>query len=299
MKWFNRDSRGLFSKTKRVMSRAYGLLKGKKALNTEDIIKLRQILIDADCGRQVTDSAIEHIENVLSQGVSEDGELINALKDYLERQLIASDITLDNPLNVILVVGINGVGKTTTIAKLAKKYIAKGHKVALASGDTYRAAADEQLQHWAEEVGACFIQRPNTQDPAAVMFDACKEAERMGATILIADTAGRMHSNRGLMDQLTKVEKVLGKCVEGAPHKTWLVLDGSLGQSNLEQVRLFQASVSLNGLVMTKVDGSAKGGSLFAVAQEGLPICYIGSGENADDIAEFDASVFVEGMLSE
>ena len=297
MKWFGQKSQRLFTKTRQVMSRALGVLQGKKALSEADLAQLRQILIDADCGLLVAEEAITHLRDKCSQGLKEGEQLIDSLKQYLVKQLPQVDISLSGDLNVILIVGVNGVGKTTSIAKLAHYYIAKGHKVAVASGDTYRAAADEQLKHWADKVGAIFITRPNTQDPAAVMFDAYHAAKEQGATILLADTAGRMHSNQGLMDQLAKVKRVLGKCDEDAPHKTWVVLDGSLGQVNLEQVKIFKASVPLDGAIVTKVDGSAKGGSMFAVGREGLPICFIGSGEGEGDWSEFNPEAFVEEVV--
>ena len=297
MHWFSRKTSEVLTQTQRAMSRVVGILKGKKQLSQGDLVQLREALIDSDVGLALTDLAMEYISTVCAQGVTDDSTLVDALKSYLVNIFKPGETAMDDALNVVLIVGVNGVGKTTSIAKLAKYYMAQGHKVALASGDTYRAAADEQLSHWAGQVGAIMIPRPNTQDPAAVMYDAYQAAKAQNVTVLLADTAGRMHSNQGLLDQLQKVKRVLQKLNSNAPQKVWLVLDGSLGQSNVEQARIFHETLGVNGVVVTKVDGSAKGGTIFSVAKEGLPVVFVGSGEGPGDIAIFDPESFVGTMF--
>ncbi|MEC7030771.1 MAG: signal recognition particle-docking protein FtsY [Pseudomonadota bacterium] len=298
MRWFSKKTSQVFTSTQQAMSRVVGILKGKKQLSQEELLQLRNALIDADVGLSITEAAMAHIKAVCAQGMSDEHTLIDALKDYLVGLFQEGSIQMDEGLNVVLVVGVNGVGKTTTIAKLAKHYISQGLTVAMASGDTYRAAADEQLTHWSDTVGAMMIPRPNTQDPAAVMYDAYQVAKENKVNILLADTAGRMHSNQGLLDQLQKVKRVLQKLDPAAPQKVWLVLDGSLGQSNFEQARIFHETLNVDGVIVTKVDGSAKGGAVFSVAQEGLPVLFVGSGEGAEDIAVFEPASFVEVMMN-
>lgn len=269
-----------------------------KRLDEATLSSLKSALIDADLGLSLTDEAMAHLQTVCAQGVDEDATLLETLKAFLRGFFQPVKPLSESLMPVVLVVGINGAGKTTSIAKLARYYGEQGHKVALASGDTYRAAADEQLNYWADAVGAVFINRPDTQDPAAVMYDAYGTAKQAGATLLIADTAGRMHGQQGLMDQLKKVKRVLGKLDAKAPHEVWLVLDGSLGQSNVTQAQLFHEALGVTGVVLTKMDGSAKGGALFSVAKMGLPIRFLGSGESSEDLQLFDPKVFVDEVFA-
>lgn len=299
MRWFGKKAEQLFSGTHRVFSRVVGILQGKKSLSNEDLLSLKHALIDADVGLELTDLAIEYLRKVCVQGVKSDDELVNELKKFLLQQFPKKPKLSDDALKVIMVVGVNGAGKTTTIAKLAKYFSDQGQVVAVAAGDTYRAAAAEQLSYWAEKSGAIFINSPNTKDPAAVVYEGFQVAKAKGATILLADTAGRMHSNQGLMDQLQKVKRVLAKQDERAPHEVWLVLDGSLGQSNTEQAKIFHNALGVTGVIVTKVDGAAKGGAVFSVARMGLPIYYVGSGESLNDLMEFSPDQFIETVLGE
>jgi fused signal recognition particle receptor len=199
---------------------------------------------------------------------------------------------------VILMVGVNGAGKTTTIGKLARRFKADGHKVMLAAGDTFRAAAVEQLQTWGARNDEPVVAHHTGADPAAVMYDALEAAKARGIDVLIGDTAGRLHTQDNLMDELKKVKRVLTKIDPAAPHETLLVLDASLGQNALVQALRFHESIGLTGLAMTKLDGSAKGGILLAVAERlGVPIRYLGIGEAAEDLDEFRAAPFVEALL--
>jgi fused signal recognition particle receptor len=199
---------------------------------------------------------------------------------------------------VILVVGVNGVGKTTTIGKLARRFLDQNRSVALAAGDTFRAAAVEQLKTWGERNNVPVIAQGSGADSASVIFDALQSSHARGIDVLIADTAGRLHTQAGLMDELAKIRRVLGKLDPAAPHEVLLVIDGTTGQNAISQVRQFRAAIGVTGLVVTKLDGTAKGGVVFALAREfGLPIRYIGLGESAQDLREFDPAAFVDGLL--
>ncbi len=199
---------------------------------------------------------------------------------------------------VLLMVGVNGVGKTTTIGKLARRFQRDGHSVLLAAGDTFRAAAVEQLKTWGERNQVAVVAQGSGADSASVIFDALQSARSKNIDVLIADTAGRLHTQSGLMDELAKIRRVLGKLDAEAPHEALLVIDGTTGQNAVNQVRQFRAAIGVSGLVVTKLDGSAKGGVVFALAREfGLPIRYVGLGETADDLREFDPAAFVDALL--
>ena len=199
---------------------------------------------------------------------------------------------------VILTVGVNGVGKTTTIGKLARRYKDEGRSLMLAAGDTFRAAAVAQLQAWGERNGVAVIAQGQDADPASVAFDAMQAATARGVDVLIADTAGRLHTQQGLMAELGKIRRVIGKLDPDAPHEVLMVIDGTTGQNAISQVRQFNAAVNVTGLVVTKLDGTAKGGVVFALAREfGIPIRYAGIGEGPEDLRVFDAEAFVDALL--
>jgi fused signal recognition particle receptor len=201
-------------------------------------------------------------------------------------------------LTVILVVGVNGSGKTTTIAKLAHYYQKHGQRLSLAAADTFRAAAIEQLKVWGERVGTPVVAHQPGADPGAVVFDAIKSSLARGATMVIIDTAGRLHTKYNLMKELEKIRGIASKQVHEAPHETLLVLDATTGQNALNQARYFKESVDITGVVLAKLDGTAKGGVVFAIARElGLPVRFVGTGEGLDDLEEFDPRVFVEGLF--
>jgi fused signal recognition particle receptor len=204
----------------------------------------------------------------------------------------------DKPF-VILVVGVNGAGKTTTIGKLAKRLQAQGHSVMLAAGDTFRAAAVEQLQTWGERNHIHVVAQHTGADSASVIYDGVQSAQAKGIDVLIADTAGRLHTKSNLMDELKKVKRIMGKLDETAPHEVLLVLDAGTGQNALSQAKLFNETVALTGLVLTKLDGTAKGGVIFALAkQSGIPIRFIGIGEGIDDLQDFNAELFVDALFA-
>jgi fused signal recognition particle receptor len=274
------------------------LFKGK--VDAAMLEELEERLLLADVGIEATEELMAALQKRLPRGA--DGEQAReALVECVEELLRP----VQQPLQpgpqkpfVILVVGVNGTGKTTTIGKLAQRLSEQGHKIMLAAGDTFRAAAVEQLQVWADRAEVDFLAQAEGADPAAVAFDALAAAKARKLDVLITDTAGRLHNQAGLMDELKKISRVLAKQDAGAPHETLLVLDASQGQNALTQAEQFRAAVGVTGLVVTKLDGTARGGIVLAIARRlGLPIRFIGIGEGADDLAPFDAHEFSQALL--
>jgi fused signal recognition particle receptor len=303
---FTRLKRGL-SKTKSELGDGIAnLLLGKKEINAELLEELETILLLADLGLDMTKNILADLSRELKRKhLADSNAVFLHLKKYLKEVLSTNieELNIDkqttSPL-VILVIGVNGAGKTTTIGKLAKKYQQKGKKVMLAAGDTFRAAAVEQLQVWGERNKIPVIAQHTGADSASVIFDAFQAAKSRGVDILIADTAGRLHTQNNLMEELKKVKRVLYKIDETAPHETMLVLDAGIGQNALNQARKFNDSIGLTGITVTKLDGTAKGGILFAIANElGIPFRYIGIGEGIDDLRAFDASQFVDAIFDD
>jgi fused signal recognition particle receptor len=265
--------------------------------------ELETRLITADVGVETTERILSGLRKQVAR--NELGDL-NALLSALRKALLdvvqpaAIPLVLDRTLQpfVFLVVGVNGAGKTTTIGKLARRLKEHGLKVMLAAGDTFRAAAVEQLQVWGERNGVTVIAQAEGADPAAVAFDAVQAAKSRGIDVLLADTAGRLHTQSNLMEELKKVKRVIGRVDATAPHEVLLVLDASQGQNALQQARLFHEALGVTGIVLTKLDGTAKGGIIFAIAAElKLPIRFVGTGETAEDFDEFDADSFVDSLL--
>lgn len=265
--------------------------------------ELETRLIMADVGVETTERILESLRKKVARKELGDLEaLLAALKQALLEILApaAQELRLDPNARpfAILVVGVNGAGKTTTIGKLARYMKEAGMKVMLAAGDTFRAAAVEQLQVWGQRNDVPVIAQATGADPAAVAFDALQAARARGFDVLLADTAGRLHTQSNLMDELRKVKRVLGRLDPTAPHEVLLVLDASQGQNALQQARLFNEALGVTGVVITKLDGTAKGGIIFALASElKIPIRFIGIGESAEDFAEFDAESFVDAVL--
>lgn len=302
------SSEGLFSKLRKGLARTRDfltadvddLLLGRK-LDEELLEDLEEKLITADLG---VETALDLVERIRSHR----GRIQNSedLKEILREELF-KEIRLDEkePENmatalphVLLVVGVNGVGKTTSIGKLASLYTQKGKKVILAAGDTFRAAAGEQLALWAERSKATLIRHRDNSDPAAVAYDALDAAIARKSDLLIVDTAGRLHNKANLMEELKKIRRTLEKRMPGAPHETLLVLDATTGQNGLRQAEFFHEAIGLTGLILTKLDGTAKGGIVVAIHKHfGLPIRYIGVGEQVDDLQPFDAETFFKAML--
>jgi fused signal recognition particle receptor len=267
--------------------------------------ELEQLLLEADFGVPVTLRLVDEVGRAASRGaVKTDGEFRAALQSGIETALKSgrSDPALAFAANgptVILVVGINGAGKTTFIGKLSARLRREGRRVVLAAGDTFRAGAIEQLKVWAERAGAEFVGATAGADPAAVAFQAIDAAATRGADVVIVDTAGRLHTSTALMDELRKVARVIAKRLPGAPHEALLVLDGTIGQNAVQQAREFAAAVPLTGLVVTKLDGTARGGIVVAAHEAvDVPVKFLGVGEQADDIVPFDASEFAADLLS-
>jgi fused signal recognition particle receptor len=257
----------------------------------------------ADIGIDVTTEIVSRLTESMERHQLNDGEALEAaLKQILLEILQPSCQPLEIPEQdkpyVILVVGINGVGKTTTIGKLAKRFQVQGHSVMLAAGDTYRAAAVEQLETWGERNNIQVIAQHTGADSASVIFDGVQSAQAKGVDVLIADTAGRLHTKSNLMEELAKIKRIIAKVDETAPHEVLLVLDAGTGQNAISQTKVFNESVQLTGLALTKLDGTAKGGVIFALAKQfGLPIRFIGVGEGIDDLQDFDAKSFVDALF--
>jgi len=279
------------------------LLLGKKEINDGLLDELETLLITADIGINTTDKVLESVRKNASRKILKDSNnLYQFLKDELSKLLI-EDNQLDTDIKetfVILVVGINGAGKTTTIGKLAKSFQNQGKSVMLAAGDTFRAAAVEQLKVWGERNKIPVVAQATGADAASVIYDAYESAKAKNIDVLIADTAGRLHTQGNLMQELEKIKRVLKKHNENAPHETMLVIDGGSGQNAVNQAIEFNKAIKLSGISITKLDGTAKGGVLFAISDElNLPIRYIGVGEGIDDLKPFNANEFVDALFSE
>jgi fused signal recognition particle receptor len=277
------------------------LLLGKKVIDEDLLDELEMLLITADIGINTTDKVLESVRQNASRKVLKDSDSLYAfLKEALTKLLIE-----DNQLNtdtnetfVILVVGINGAGKTTTIGKLAKSFQNQGKSVMLAAGDTFRAAAVEQLKVWGERNEIPVVAQTTGSDAASVIYDAYESAKAKNIDILIADTAGRLHTQGNLMQELEKIKRVLKKHNENAPHETMLVIDGGSGQNAINQAKEFNKTVGLSGISITKLDGTAKGGVVFAISDElKLPVRYIGVGEGINDLKPFNAKKFVDALF--
>ena len=259
--------------------------------------RLEEALIAADVGVPATAELVQRLE--ARDDVGELGEaLVEEAASLLERDGGAGLAVHDGP-SVILVVGVNGTGKTTTIGKLANKLREHGHSVVLAAADTFRAAADEQLEIWAERAQADIVGSQKGGDPAAVAYDAIDAAQARGKDVVVVDTAGRLHTQTNLMEELAKVRRVIEQRLPGAPHETLLVIDATTGQNGLQQARLFGQAVSVTGVALTKLDGSARGGVALAIAHElGLPVKLVGVGEGLDDLRPFDARDYARALVS-
>ncbi len=278
-----------------------GLLRGGE-ITEETWEELEALLVQADVGVNTTIALVDRLRTEVAKGRVRGAQ---ALQDLLKQELLnllgtPPPMIIDEPrlLTVVFIVGVNGSGKTTTIAKLAKYYKDRGRKVMLAAADTFRAAAIDQLKIWGERVGVPVIAHQPGADPGAVVYDSIRASQSRKADLLIVDTAGRLHTKYNLMEELRKVWGVANKRVHQAPHETFLVLDATTGQNALSQARYFKEAVHVTGVIVAKLDGTAKGGVVFAIAQElGLPVRFIGTGETLDDLAEFDAKAFVEGLF--
>ena len=279
------------------------IVQGKAKVGLELLDELEETLLIADVGIKTTTFILEDLKKDVAQNrIRENDEVLQHLKGQMFKVLSQNNkpiqFSKNKPL-VILMVGINGSGKTTTIGKLAQKWKKEGKKVLLAAGDTFRAAAIDQLQVWAERADINCISQKSGADPSAVAYDAVQAAVARNVDVLLIDTAGRLQTNQNLMEELKKVKRVIGKVLPGAPHETLLVLDATLGQNSISQAKHFHEALELDGFVMTKLDGTAKGGVLLNLSGElKLPIHFIGVGEKAEDLQVFDSKKFVDALIS-
>jgi fused signal recognition particle receptor len=307
---------GLEKSKKGVISRIARVFSGRRKIDDQLLDDLEEALMMSDVGVDTTERIIERLrKRAVWEAYLDQSELINMLREEIAHLLVGEDLAKaltkntifsidkldsgDGPA-VILVVGVNGVGKTTSIGKLAHRYKKEGKKVMLGAADTFRAAAVDQLKIWGERVGVPVISQGMGADPAAVAYDTLESAKAQNMDVVIIDTAGRLHNKVGLMSELTKIKRVLDKIVPGAPHEVWLVLDGSTGQNALVQATQFSLATDITGLILTKLDGTAKGGAVIAVCdQVKIPVHYIGVGEKMEDLQDFNPLEFIDSLLPE
>jgi fused signal recognition particle receptor len=295
------------------VSRLGALFTGKREIDPALLDEVEKVLLTADIGVRTSSKLLEEMRASLSRRELSDPASAWAYLRRRSTELLSWDAPpvkwgggqdgqggqggADGKPFVLLIIGVNGSGKTTTIGKLAAKLIADGRKVLVGAGDTFRAAAVEQLEIWANRVGATVVRGKEGADPSSVLFDAVKRARAEGFDVVIADTAGRLHTKTDLMEELQKVRRVIGKAAEGAPHETWLVIDSTNGQNAIAQAQIFTQAMSVSGIVLTKLDGTAKGGVILGIADQlRIPVRFIGVGERVEDLREFDAEEFVEAL---
>lgn len=296
---------GLAKTRENLVGRVTKLIQTRSTIDDELLNELEEILIAGDVGVDTSLDIIASLRTrVASEGFSDPASLTALLKEEV-RKRFPPDAGTDQPFAlpasrpaVFMVVGINGVGKTTTIGKLAHEFVRAGHRVVIAAADTFRAAANEQLEIWANRAGAQIIQQKHGSDPAAVAFDSVQAARARGAEVVIIDTAGRLHTKVNLMEELRKIKRVLQKLDPSFPHEVFLVIDASTGQNGLQQARQFSAAVGVTGLILTKLDGTAKGGIALAISRElNVPVRFIGVGEQLGDLQPFDPGAFVDALF--
>lgn len=300
--FFERLKKGLSKTHETIVGRIDSLLLGKKQIDAETLEELEEILISADIGVSTSTELIKILEQRLKREELRDGETLKkALKEEmlarLSQQTPSMNVDSASPY-VIMVIGVNGVGKTTTIGKLAWKLTESGKKVMMVAGDTFRAAAAEQLEIWGQRAGVDVIRHKEGSDPSAVVFDGCKAALARKKDVLIVDTAGRLHTKTNLMEELKKIRRIMGRELPGAPHETLLILDATTGQNAISQARLFKDAADVTGIAVTKLDGTAKGGIVVAICSElKIPVRYIGVGEGVEDLREFDPTLYVDAIF--
>jgi len=300
--FFQRLKEGLFKTHQGLVGKVDQLIAGKKKIDDSLLAELEEILITSDIGVKTTQELVEHVTAKVRRKELETADL---LKKSLQEEMFSILRQQEKPLDVsaarpftIIVIGVNGTGKTTTIGKMARKYKALGKSVLLVAADTFRAAAIEQLEIWGQRVGCEVIKQKSGADPSAVVFDALKAAKSRGTDVLIVDTAGRLHTKINLMEELKKINRIMGRELSGAPHESLLVLDATTGQNAIAQARMFNEAVGVTGIALTKLDGTAKGGIIIGISDElKIPLRYIGIGEKLDDLREFNARDFVEALF--
>ena len=304
--------RGFFEKLKAGLSKTHQgfvekidqLFLGKKSIDQDLLDELEGLLFSADLGVKTSSQLIEGVQKGLKRGELQEPQKV---KEFIKQEILRILKAGENPLTidfsqtkpyVFMVVGVNGVGKTTTIAKIAHQYSSQGKKVLIGAADTFRAAAVEQLEVWAERVGADLIKQSKGSDPSAVAFDAVHAAKARNMDLIFIDTAGRLHTKVNLMEELKKVKRIIARECAGAPHEVLLVLDATTGQNAISQAKLFNEAIGVTGIALTKLDGTAKGGIIAGITEElKIPMRYVGVGEGMDDLREFNASEFVQALF--
>ena len=301
MKFFERLKEGLTKTRKGFIEKVESLFTGRK-IDEESLLELEEILITADVGMKAVEEIMVSLREKARKGEVKDA---TSLKEVLKKEMVSilnhphTLVAHGNRPFVILAIGVNGVGKTTTIGKLASRFHSQGLSVLLAAGDTFRAAGIEQLEIWAKRANAQFVKHQSGSDPAAVAFDAIAAAQHRGTDVVIIDTAGRLHTKSPLMEELKKVKRVIEKAMPGAPQEILLVVDATTGQNALRQAEMFNNTIGVTGIALTKLDGTAKGGIVFAIKKElGIPVRLIGIGESLDDLRDFNPEEFVEALFS-
>lgn len=298
--FFDRVKAGLEKTKNNFVKKVETIVIGYAEIDDDFLDDLEATMLVGDLGPKTTAYLMKEIRRGVTEGIiNNTGEVMPFMEDRITEMLGAQEDVLElHKPEVILVVGVNGVGKTTTIAKLAHYYAEQGKKVIIAAGDTFRAAASEQLSIWADRVGVSIVKHKEGADPAAVVFDACASAIAKEADLVIVDTAGRLHTKVNLMEELKKIGRVADKQIPGAPHQTLLVLDGTTGQNAVSQAKLFGEAVPVTGIVVTKLDGTAKGGVVISIKEElGVPVRWIGVGEQMDDLRPFNAKEFANALF--
>jgi fused signal recognition particle receptor len=298
---------GLAKTRDSIVNKVQRLAGTKSKIDDELLSQLEEILIAGDVGVETSNVILTDLkQRVKEQKYESTTQLVALLKEEVTKILHVDDgnepsltvLPIASKPYVVMVVGVNGVGKTTTIGKMAYQYRKAGHKVVIGAADTFRAAANEQLEIWAQRAGVEIVQQSRGSDPAAVAFDALNSALSQQSDVVIIDTAGRLHTKTNLMEELKKIKRVMDKRLPGAPHEVLLVLDASTGQNGLQQVKYFSSAVHVTGLVLTKLDGTAKGGIVLAISNEmKLPVRFIGVGEQLDDLQPFDRRAFVDALF--
>ena len=298
--FFDRVKAGLEKTKNNFVKKVETIVIGYAEIDDDFLDDLEATMLVGDLGPKTTAYLMKEIRRGVTEGIiNNTGEVMPFMEERITEMLGAQEEVLElHKPEVILVVGVNGVGKTTTIAKLAHYYAEQGKKVIIAAGDTFRAAASEQLSIWADRVGVSIVKHKEGADPAAVVFDACASAVAKEADLVIVDTAGRLHTKVNLMEELKKIGRVADKQIPGAPHQTLLILDGTTGQNAVSQAKLFGEAVPVTGIVVTKLDGTAKGGVVISIKEElGVPVRWIGVGEQMDDLRPFNAKEFANALF--
>ncbi len=289
-----------------VFNRLNDILESNAVIDDELFDEIEELFIMADMGVDTVIKLVNHLRETVELKTIKDPEALKEIiveemfKRYVQEDIIDTNLQLTDDLSVLLFVGVNGVGKTTTIAKVAHLLKQEGKRVMMVAGDTFRAGAINQLRTWSERVDCAFYEKPQGSDPSSVMFDAIQEAKKQGIDVLLCDTAGRLQNKQNLMKELEKIHRVIGREIEGAPHETLLVLDATTGQNGLSQAKIFNDVTQLTGVVLTKLDGTAKGGIALAIKEStGIPIKLIGLGEKLEDLEYFDIEEYIYGLFAD